>query len=223
MDYVRLSNEECLLLEKIGTMLFVKARQVVYKKGDPADKVFYVKKGRVRMYDHLESGREITLDVFESNHIFGESAFAEIDGGKPYRPVFVEAVTDTILIALDTRTLAYHLTDEPALALHLLQLCSDSMDRLTVRVEDQCSLDRFGKTAAYLLDVTATESEERGTMGGRVPYTHGDLADALGLNRTTVSAVLKYFDQKKWISCGYGEIHVVNREALAQFVDSQRF
>lgn len=214
----RLTEEESRLLETIGTPVTFSPGNPVYLKGDPADKVYYIKKGRVRIFDNIPSGREITVDVIEAGHIFGESAFC----GSATRPVSVQAVNQVTLIALKLPALMQQMNSHPSLALHLLQMCSDSMDRLMNRVEEQCLLDRYGKTANYLLDVTAVESEEKGTVGGIVPYTHGDLADALGLNRTTVTAVLKYFDQKKWISCGYGQIQVINREKLREFVEEQK-
>ncbi len=218
IDFLRLTEEECRLLEHIGTPVRVESGHSVYMKGDTADRLYYIKKGRVRIYDNVPSGREITVDVIEAGHIFGESAFS----GVSTRPVNVEAVTEATLIVIKMTVLAEQMKQHPTLALHLLQMLSDSMDRLMNRVEEQCLLDRYGKTASYLLDVTSVESEEKGTLGGIVPYTHGELADSLGLNRTTVTSVLKYFDQKKWISCGYGQIRVVEREKLREFVEEQK-
>lgn len=218
MSFHRLTKEECELFKNIGTWVEIKGGQNIYLKGDPADRVFYIEKGRVRIYDNFPSGREITVDVIEAGYIFGESSFCE----NAVRPVNIEAVIDVTLIVIQPKILIEHLSKYPLLALHLLQMCSDSMDRLMNHVEEQCLLDRYGKTASYLLDVTAVESEERGTLEGNVPYTHEELAVALGLNRTTVSAVLKYFDSKKWISCGYRKIRVIDREKLKAFVDEQK-
>ncbi len=218
MSFQRLTREECVFFKDIGTQISIKGGQNIYMKGDLADRIFYIEKGRVRIYDNIPSGREITVDVIEAGYIFGESSFCE----DAVRPVNVDAVNDVTLIVIRPETLIENLSKYPLLALHLLQMCSDSMDRLMNHVEEQCLLDRYGKTASYLLDVTAVESEERGTLGGNVPYTHGELADALGLNRTTVTAVLKYFDMKKWISCGYGKIRVIDREKLKAFVDEQK-
>lgn len=218
MNFFRLSEEECRLFDEFGTALDFAPHRLIYKKGDPAQFLYYIKKGRVRIFDQMASGREITIDVIEAGYIFGESGFCE----QAVRPVNVQALNQVILIAVPIRMLADLTTQYPTLALHLLQMCSDSMDRLMNRVEEQCLLDRYGKTASYLLDITAVESAERGTLGGIVPYTHDDLATSLGLNRTTVTAVLKYFDQKKWISCGYGQIRILDRDSLIQFVESQK-
>lgn len=214
----RLTKEECGLLNACGVTAVFAPGTMIYMKGDTADRMYYIKKGRVRIFDNIPSGREITIDVIEAGHIFGESGFA----AGSLRPVNVQAINEVTLTVLEIPALVDQIAACPSLALHLLQMCSDSMDRLTRRVEEQCLLDRFGKTASYLLDVTSVESEEKGTLGGIVPYTHGELADALGLNRTTVTAVLKYFEQKHWISCGYGQIRVLERAKLQQFVEEQQ-
>lgn len=218
MTQTRLTEEEKALLCELGSGMQIAPGAPVYLKGEAADKLYYIQKGRVRIYDNTPSGREITIDVIEAGHIFGESAFCE----GAVRPVNVQAVIQTSLVAFRAEELVRQLAKQPSFALHLLQLCSDSIDRLTNRVEEQCLLDRYGKTASYLLDVTSVESADKGTLGGNVPYTHGELACALGLNRTTVTAVLKYFEQKHWISCGYGQIRVIDRDKLQKFIEEQK-
>ena len=216
----RLTKQEIALIGRFGQETAIAAGQTVYRKGSPSGSLYYIKSGRVRIFDEFPSGREVTVDVIEAGHIFGESSFAGcVEGTK--RPINVMTVTDTVLIRMPADRLPEAARVEPLLLLHLLQLCSDSMDRLTRRLEEQCMLDRYGKTASYLLDVTAVQSEEKGTLDGNVPYTHSQLAVALGLNRTTVSEVLKYFDRKRWIFCGYGRVQVTDRAGLEAFVRGQ--
>ena len=216
----RLTKREIEVIGHFGQELELAAGQIVYRKGSPSESLYYIKSGRVRIFDGFSSGREVTVDVIETGHIFGESAFAGCEEGTP-RPINVMTVTDTVLIRIPVCRLAEAAAKDPQLLLHLLQLCSDSMDRLTRRLEEQCMLDRYGKTASYLLDVTAVQSKEKGTLDGNVPYTHSQLAVALGLNRTTVSEVLKYFDRKRWIFCGYGKVQVTDRAGLEAFVRGQ--
>lgn len=204
-------------LKSIGAVTMALPGQHIYFKGDTADRLYYIQKGRVRMYDMTESGRELTVNVLEAGFIFGESAFRE---GNP-RPVSVQAVTRTQLISCRISALLKEMSTNSQLTLALFQMCSDGMDRLTFRMKEQCLLDRYGKTASYILDVTSTESEEKGTMGGVLPYTHEDLANALGLNRSTVTTVLRFFEKKHWIKSGYRYFKILDREALSDLVKQQ--
>lgn len=203
--------------ERIGSPLSLQPGEMLYFRGDPADRVFYILKGRLRVFQLTRSGREVTLDVVEAGHIIGESAFVP---GRD-RPASIQAVNDVRLLAAPPEALWREIEAQPELAVRFLRQCSDTMDRLAQRFYEQCLLDRYGKVASFILDLTATDSPEKGTVGGNLPYTHGDIADSLGLNRTTVTGVLRRFENEGWIENGYGKLRVKDRRALSNFVRAQ--
>ena len=83
-------------------------------------------------------------------------------------------------------------------------------------------LDRYGKIASYILARTAPDSEDLGTEGGVLPYTHEELSVSLGLNRSTVTMVLKKFQEEGWLERGYGSLKVLDRRALEEVVERQK-
>lgn len=212
------TDHERELLENIGQKQTFPAGQLIYMEGDVADKIYYIYKGRVRVYQSISSGREVTLDVVGEGSIIGESAFVE----GCTRPTCIQAVNTVQLVSCKIADLLPYFGSESSLALHFLQQCSNTMDRLSYRLHEQCLLDRYGKIASFLLDLTVTDSPETGTVGGIVPYTHENLADSLGLSRTTVTAVLRNFDEQGWIKSGYGQIKVIDRAAMIEFVENQK-
>ena len=205
--------KEKALLERIGTPVTIQPRSILYFQGDVADKIYYIRSGRVRVFQLTPSGREVNMDVVEAGHIIGESAF-----GQGSRPACVQAVNTVQLVAFPAEALLPHFQTEPALALHFLQQCSNTMDRLANRLHEQCLLDRYGKVASFVLDLTSTESPEKGTVDGILPYTHENIAESLGLSRTTVTAVLKHFADQGWLQIGYRQIKILDRQALTDFV-----
>ncbi len=213
-----LTPKEEGILRSIGTAFTAQPGQPIYLKGDLADRIYYVLKGRVRVFENLYSGRELTLDVVEAGRIFGESAF--VIGNT--RPTCVQAVNEASLLSFRPGDALPYFKSMPQLALHFLQLCSGTMDHLTARMEAQCLLDRYGKVAAYILDETAFDSVEKGTAGGVLPYTHEELAMSLGLNRSTVTQVLKGFEENRWLESGYRSIKVLDRQALTEVVERQK-
>lgn len=210
--------EEEKVLGDIGITYTVQPGHLVYMKGDPAERVYYIVKGRVRVFENLYSGREMTLDVVESGRIFGESAFIP----ENTRPVCVEAVNRVTLISFRMADVLPYFRVKAEFALHFLQLCSNTMDHLTARMEEQCLLDRFGKVASYLLDVTEKNPVEKGIEGGAIPYTHEDLSISLGLNRSTVTTVLKKLEQMGCVERGYRYLKVKDRKVLEEVVERQR-
>lgn len=211
------SEKERAQLERIGVAVGLQPGEMLYFQGDPADRVFYIKKGRLRVFQVTPSGREVTVDVVEAGHLIGESGLVP----ESLRPACIQAVNAVQLISVRTEELLRHLAAEPELALHFLQQCSETMDRLAARLYEQCLLDRYGKVASFMLDLTATDSPEKGTVGGILPYTHENIADSLGLNRTTVTGVLSRFENSGWIESGYRWVRVKDRAALEAFVQEQ--
>lgn len=218
MDGRVFTREEERVLRDMGIVFTVQPGHLVYMKGDPADRVYYILKGRVRIFENLYSGREMTLDVVESGRIFGESAFAPGN----LRPACVQAVNKVILVSFRMADVLPYFRSRAEFALHFLQLCSNTMDHLTARMEEQCLLDRYGKVASFILDVTEQGSVEKGTAGGVIPYTHEDLSVSLGLNRSTVTMVLKEFEKQGCLERGYGYVKVVDRRALEAVVEGQK-
>jgi len=47
-------------------------QQAIYAQGDPADAVFYVQKGRVKLTVVSKQGKEAVLAIAETGHFFGE-------------------------------------------------------------------------------------------------------------------------------------------------------
>ena len=216
-DRVFTPDEE-KVMQDIGIRFTVQPGHLIYLKGDMADKVYYIIKGRVRIFENLYSGREMTIDVVEAGRIFGESAFLE----NRIRPVCVQAVNKVTLISFRMVDVLPYFRSKAEFPLHFLQLCSNTIDHLTVRMEEQCLLDRYGKVASYILDETAPDSVEKGTAGGILPYTHEDLSITLGLNRSTITTVLKRFEEKGWLERGYRYIKILNRQALEKVIEQQK-
>ncbi len=213
-----LTQEEEKILRDTGIVFTVQPGHFIYMRGDSADKVYYILKGRVRIFQNLPSGREMTLDVAEAGRIFGESAFM----GNGVRPASVQAVNRVTLISFRIGDILPYFRMRGELALHFLQLCSNAMDHLTARMEEQCLLDRYGKVASYILDKTEPDSVEKGAAGGVLPYTHEDLSISLGLNRSTVTMVLKEFEEEGWLERGYRYLRVLNRRGLKEVVERQK-
>lgn len=168
------------------------------------------------MFELTPSGREVTIDVVEAGHIIGESAFVP----NRTRSTCIQAV-NAVLLSCRAQELLLRLSAEPELGVHFLQQCSDTMDRLAQRLHQQCLLDRYGKVASLILDLTVTDSPEKGTMGGNLSYAHAHIADSLGLNRSAVSGALGRFETEGWIENGYRHLRVKNRQALEEFVRGQ--
>jgi CRP-like cAMP-binding protein len=51
--------------------------QALFLQGDPADKMFLIKGGRIKLSKVLEDGSELTLDIRKAGDFVGENMFSE--------------------------------------------------------------------------------------------------------------------------------------------------
>lgn len=61
--------------------------KLIYLQGSPADRFYYLKSGRVKVFINSEDGSEKILTVYEAGNVFGEASFFdELPGSPPPSP-----------------------------------------------------------------------------------------------------------------------------------------
>jgi len=82
----------------------------IYAQGDPADAVYYVQKGKVRLTVVSKSGKEATIAILNEGSFFGEGALA----GQVLRMGSVAAMTDCELLRVEKKAMMTALHREHA-------------------------------------------------------------------------------------------------------------
>ena len=67
--------------------------QIVYRQGDPADSVFYIRSGKVKVTVVSEQGKEAVVGLFGTGDFFGEGCLA----GQPIRMASAAAISRAIV------------------------------------------------------------------------------------------------------------------------------
>jgi CRP/FNR family cyclic AMP-dependent transcriptional regulator len=67
--------------------------QIVFAQGDPADAVFYIQKGKVKVTVGSQQGKEAVVAILGTNDFFGEGCLA----GQALRIATVETMTDSVI------------------------------------------------------------------------------------------------------------------------------
>lgn len=91
-------------------ILSLSKKQVIFAQGDPANAVFYIQKGKVRLTVVSKSGREATIGLLTDGFFFGEGALA----GQTLRMGSATAVTDCKLLRIDKKSMMKALHREHA-------------------------------------------------------------------------------------------------------------
>ena len=84
--------------------------QIVFSQGDPADSVFYIRDGKVKVTVVSEQGKEAVVAFLEPDEFFGEGCLA----GQLQRMATAAAMTECVIMRLEKAAVVRVLHDEPA-------------------------------------------------------------------------------------------------------------
>jgi len=157
--------------------------QTIFEQGDPADAVFYVRKGKLKIVTTSTQGKEAVIAILDAGSFFGEGCLI----GQPRRLASAVTMTDCTIMRFEKTAMVKVLHEEPAFAevftAHLLMRNSrveeDLVDQLFNSSEKRLArilllLANFGKPG-HPEPVIAKISQETlaemvGTTRPRVSY-----------------------------------------------------
>ena len=157
--------------------------EVIFSQGGPADAVFYIQKGKVKITVVSEQGKEAVVAVLGPDEFCGEGCLT----GQPLRLATAAAMTESEIMRLEKGTMVLVLHEEPAFSeffvSHLLtrtiRVEADLVDQLFNSSEKRLAralllLANFGKESRPE-PIIATVSQETlaamiGTTRSRVSF-----------------------------------------------------
>ena len=173
--------------------------QIVFSQGDPADSVFFIQKGKVKVTVLSERGKEAVVAILGANHFFGEACLA----GQTRRIATVTAMADSVIVRLEKAAIIRVIHTEPAFSemfiAHLLNR--------TIRVEADLVDQLFNsseKRLARLLLLLANFGKEEQPEPVIAKISQETLADMIGTTRARVSHFMNKFRQLGFIDYNGG-------------------
>src|SRR3954471_1628974 len=104
-----------LLLAKLGTgktTLHYRDKQAVFSQGDPADAVFYIEKGKVKLTVVSKRGKEAVIAILQAGDFFGEGCLS----AQPLRISSASAMQELTISRLEKTVMVGLLKKEPDFA-----------------------------------------------------------------------------------------------------------
>ena len=84
--------------------------QIIFSQGDPADAVFYIQRGKVKVTVVSEQGKEAVVAILGTNDFFGEGCLA----GQALRIATVATMTESVIVRLEKTAIVRVIHQEPA-------------------------------------------------------------------------------------------------------------
>src|SRR5271157_477954 len=162
--------------------------QIVFSQGSPADAVFYIQKGKVKVTVVSQLGKEAIVAVLGPDEFCGEGCLA----GQPRRMATATAMTECEILRLEKGAIVRILHDEPAFSemfvAHLLAR--------TIRVEEDLVDQLFNsseKRLARALLLLANFGKEGRPEPIIAKVSQETLAEMIGTTRSRVSHFMNKF------------------------------
>jgi len=182
-----LSEDELEQLTQLTPYRHFAAGEVIYHMEDPADALYFVRDGMVKISVYFGNGKEMILDLLGQYDIFGELLLLESER----RPNQAEAVKDTTLIVMPERDFQRLLQEHPQIAMKFLKVMSTRLWQAQQWQAEVGAFDAPSRLANLLLRLGKDfgHTVERGTEID-LSLTQQDLAKMIGATRETVSHCL---------------------------------
>jgi CRP/FNR family transcriptional regulator, cyclic AMP receptor protein len=169
-------------LAKLGDTRTWGPGETVVTEGDPADCMYVIHHGELRVFVSGEGGREVELSTLGPGEFFGELML-----GVERRTASVQTTAKTQLTRVTRGALEQLVQNRPDLAFLLIQSLVARVRALTRTVRDLASMDVYGRLVG-LFDALA--QEERGVHFVPGPLSQQRIADRVGASRAMVHRLL---------------------------------
>jgi CRP-like cAMP-binding protein len=194
------------LLAKVGegrSIATYRKDQIVFTQGEPADAVFYIQDGKVKITVVSDQGKEAVIAILGAGDFFGEGCMA----GQPRRMASVATMTDCTILRLEKTAMIRLVHDEQAFS----EMFISHLLARTIRVEEDLVDQLFNsseKRLARLLLLLANFGKE-GRPEPVIPkISQETLAEMIGTTRARVSFFMNKFRKLGFIDYNGGiEVH----------------
>ena len=186
------------------TVLSFRTDQIVFSQGGPADAVFYIQEGKIKITVISEHGKEAVVALLGPGDFCGEGSLA----GQPLRMSTASAMTDCVVTRLEKAAIVRTLHDEPVFSEVFLSYVLSRLIRVEEDLVDQL-FNSSEKRLARLLLLLANFGKERQPEPVIANISQETLAEMIGTTRSRVSSFMNKFRRLGFINYNGGglEIH----------------
>ena len=206
-----------LLLDIAGTRELA-AGEVLFHKGDPANQLYGVLEGRLRVSGETETGDDVTFAYMDPGEVIGEIALLD----QSPRSATVGALEFTRLLSLHRDEFLPLLDSHPRVAVQLATVLAGRVRRLSTLMEETIFLTLPSRLAMNL--VALAQAAQNGVADGvslDISLPHTQLAELSGSTPEKLAQQLQTWERCGLVTVDNGVV-IVNGieglESLARFL-----
>jgi CRP-like cAMP-binding protein len=162
--------------------------QTIFSQGDPAEAVFYIQRGKLKVTVVSEQGKEAVTAMLGADDFFGEGCLA----GQAVRVATVATMTASVIMRLEKAAIIRVIHEEPAFAEMFIQHILGRTIRVEADLVDQL-FNSSEKRLARLLLLLANFGKDAQPEPVIAKLSQETLAEMIGTTRSRVSFFMNKF------------------------------
>jgi CRP/FNR family transcriptional regulator, cyclic AMP receptor protein len=158
------------------------------------ERLYIVKRGRVRLYRLTPDGKQLTLDILDKGRIVGRMSWL----GQELNAVYAEAIEDAVICSFTPQELRRLIERFPGIGLNLIRYLSDRLAASEREREVMAFRSVEQRLAARLLELAGRFGRSmEGGIAIDARLTQQELADMIGTSRETLAATISSLRERE--------------------------
>ncbi|WP_379143016.1 Crp/Fnr family transcriptional regulator [Paenibacillus sp. sgz500992] len=201
-----LSTEDLMEMEEMTSITAVPANTLIQTPSTFTEGLFFVKKGKVRLYQLSSTGKQFTLDILSEGNVFGEMAGISLGT----RELFIDTLDDCDICLMNKDRFEGFLLSRPRFMLNLIQTLSSQFNEMGSLMLQLALGDLRFRLAHILLRLSRRFGceEQDGLSRINLSLSHQELANMVGATREAVSGVLRQWNRDGLVQTGFKTVRI---------------
>lgn len=207
-----LALEDLMEMEELTRITVVPKNTYIQTPTTFSEGLFFVKKGKVRLYRLNADGKQFTSDILSEGNVFGEMDMISF-GTKAH---YIEAMEECHICTIDPARFEEFIAHRPRFLMSLMQVLSDrikSMSQLSQNLAIGNLHDKILCVLLKLSDQLGVKKEDN-YYRINVPLSHQEIANLIGASREAVTVALQELVKAEVIQTGFRSIHIHRDKVL---------
>jgi CRP/FNR family cyclic AMP-dependent transcriptional regulator len=188
----------------------------VYSEGAPADTLFFVDSGLVKIYKRGADNKEIILQIVAAGELFGEQAL-----GDHTRTISAEVLQEGVIYVIPRDIFLRVCEKRPDLWREISAILGGRKRELEKKIELLCLHDVEYRILYYMAELARTFGAKSNATEYSIPLSQGELASLIGATRETTSTTLNALARRGIIRLGRRQLIVPSVEGILAAADQR--